>query len=107
MSDPYFISHVAPSASQEVSDPHGGKKQWQRQHQPSFGSFLMRLCFDTELLWLFFSPLIARIPTSAELWLIIFLCVCVEKGKHKAKEFFGEKESSMITMFHSSYLWTR
>lgn len=70
-------------------------------------AFLMRLCFDTALLWLFFSPLIARIPTSAELWLIIFLCVCVEKGKHKAKEFFGEKKRSMITMFRSSYLWTR
>lgn len=57
----------------------GGKRQ-----QCPFGSFLMRLSFDTVLLWLFFSPLIARNPTSAELWLIFF-CFPLRNGNTKPR----------------------
>lgn len=59
---------------------HTGEKSNGSSSSVPLVAFLMRLCFDTALLWLFFSPLIAHIPTSAELWLIIFcVCVCWER----------------------------
>lgn len=80
-----------------------------KKQQCPFGSFLMHLCFDTELLWFFFQPFNCSkfdfCRTLAPLF--FFLLLSVEKRKHKAKEFFGEKESSVMAMFRSSYLWTR
>lgn len=60
--EPYFISHVASLASWGFIF----------EKRKKTCSFLMWFCFNTELLWLFFSLLFAVFSTIAELWLIFF-----------------------------------
>lgn len=65
----------------------------------------MWFCFNTELLWLFFSLLFAVFSTIAELWLIFFFSPM--RNGQKAKEFFGETQIYVNIMFCSSCPQTR